>query len=340
MEKETLFNVSWNTLWRIFFFALLIVIIYLAQEAVGVLLASIVISLGLEPLVGFFENKKIPRILGTLIVFILVLLILSTAAYFVVPVLAAEAISFFEHFSQSFSSVFGFSFSQTSLDFLKNSLGKILEFIQTSNISVGGTVSKVLGNFVLIIATILVTFYLTVEKDGVERFLKAVLPNAYERTFLTIFSRFKLKIRRWVLAQLALSVIVGVLTGLGCWLLGVRYAAVIGLLAAIFEIVPVIGPVLIGAIAFLIALSDSFLLGIYAIIFFALVQQLESHVLAPIIIGRTMRIHPVVVIISLIGGAQVAGLLGVILAVPIAVMAQEIIEYLFENKSQRPQLDI
>lgn len=340
MEKETPFNISWNTLWRVFFFGAVLVILYLAREAVGVLLASIVISLGLEQFVGFLEEKKVPRILGVLIVFFLALLILAAVVYSVVPVIAGEIGGFFEFFNRALSAIFGFSLSDATIDLFKGSLEQALEFFRTSNISISGALSKVLNNFILVIATVLVTFYLMVEKDGVERFLKAILPNAYERTILTIFTRFKIKIRRWVLAQLALSIIVGVLTGLGTWLLGVRYPVVIGLLAAIFEIVPVIGPVLVGLLAFLLALSDSLLLGLYVLIFFTLVQQLESHILTPVIIGRTMKIHPVVVIVSLIGGAHVAGFVGVLLAVPIAVAAQEIVEYLSENKSQRPQLDI
>jgi predicted PurR-regulated permease PerM len=340
MEKETPINISWNTLWRVLFFVFLAVLLYLAREAVVVLLASAVISLGLEPLVGFLEKRRIPRILGALIVFFLVLLIFAAAIYLVVPVIASEIGSFFEQLNQAFSSIFGFSISKASLEVFKGGLDKALEFVRTSNISIGGAVSSMFNNLILVAATILVTFYLMVEKDGVERFLRAILPDAYERTILTIFTKFKIKIRRWMLAQLVLSAAVGVLTGLGAWLLGIRYPAVIGILAAVFEIVPVIGPVLVGIIAFLIAISDSLLLGLYALIFFTIVQQFESHVLTPIIIGRTMRIHPVLVIVSLIAGAQVAGFVGVLLAVPIAVAVQEVVGYLSESKSHRPRLDI
>lgn len=340
MEKETSFNISWPTLWRLFFFALIVVIVYLAREAIGVLLVSIVISLGLEPLVDFLEKRKIPRILGTIVVFLLFFLFLSIVLYFVFPIIAGEIGHFFDQLNRILSTIFGFSFSEATLEVFKGGLNRALEFIQTSNISIGGAFSTAFNNFVLVIATILVTFYMMMEKDGIERFLRAILPNVYERTILSFLAGFKVKIRRWILAQLALSLVVGVLTGLGVWALGVRYPAVIGALAALFEIVPVIGPVLVGLIAFLIALSDSVLLGFYAIIFFILVQQLESHILTPIIVGRTMKIHPVVVIISLLAGAHVAGFIGVLLAVPIAVFAQEIIEYLSESKSHRPQLKI
>ena len=111
-------------------------------------------------------------------------------------------------------------------------------------------------------------------------------------------------------------------------------------MAAVFEIVPIIGPVLAGVTAFLVAVSDSFTLGVYTVLFFVIVQQLENHILIPIIIGKTMRVHPVIVLISLLAGGKIAGFVGIVLAVPIAVMLQEIFAYLAERKSQRSPLGI
>jgi len=340
MNKETFVNISWSTLWRLLFFVFVVIILYLAREAIAVLLVSAVISLGLEPLVTFFEKKKIPRIVGVIFVFFFIFLILVLTFYLLIPMILNEIGGFFEQISQIFYSIFGSSISKTSLESIKGGLGKIFEFVQVNDISIGGTVSSLFNKFVLLIATILVTFYLLNEKDGVERFLKVVLPDTYERVILTIFSRFKIKIRRWLFAQFLLSLAVGILTGFGAWVLGIKYPVVIGLLAAIFEIVPVVGPVFVGIIAFFIAISDSLLLGLYAVAFFTLVQQLESHFLTPIVIGRAMKIHPVLVIVSLIAGAHVAGFIGVLLAVPIAVAIQEVMEYLAETKSYRSRLNI
>jgi predicted PurR-regulated permease PerM len=143
------------------------------------------------------------------------------------------------------------------------------------------------------------------------------------------------KIRKWFGAQLLLSVVVGVLVAAGLWFLGVRYAILLGILAMILELVPVIGPVIVGVIAFLVAVSDSFVLGLYALVFFVAVQQFENHILIPMIIGKTMNVHPVVVVTSLLAGGKIAGFIGILLAVPIAVMAQETFDYLAEKKEKR-----
>lgn len=340
MENKVLFDVSWHSLWRVFIFFAIVLVFYFAREALGVLLVSIVISLGLDPIVGWLEERKINRLLGTLIVFFLGVLVLSAAVYLVVPIVMGELSGFLAHFNKVISSVFGFGLPK---EFIKNvglSLDRALGFLTATNISVTGAISTVVTKLILFLATILISFYLSVEKDGTERLLKVLLPDAYEKPVLTVFSRFKNKIRRWFAAQLALSLIVGAVVVFGLWLLGVRYFLILGLLAAIFEIVPIIGPVLSGAVIFMVAVSDSVSLGFYSILFAFIVQQLENHVLTPIIMGRAMKVHPVMVIVSLLAGAQVAGFLGILLSVPIAVTAQETFNYLAEKKSSKVRLGI
>lgn len=339
MEKKS-FEIGRQTIWRVFIFAGLVFLFYFARQALGVLAIAIVISLGLEPFVSFIEKRGIPRLLGVLIVFFLGLLIFSAVIYFIVPIVVLEVGGFLEHFNRSFSNIFGIGLPKALIKDFSLSLSKVLAFLTASNISVTGAIGAVFSKTVLVFSTIIISFYLTVEKNGTERLLRVILPDIYERSVLRVFENFKIKIRRWFVTQLGLSVIIGVVVSFGLWLLGVKYFLILGLMAAVFEIVPIIGPVLAGAVAFLVAVSNSFTLGLYVALFFIIVQQLENHILIPIIIGRTMKVHPVVVLISLLAGGQVAGFVGVMLAVPIAVMAQEIFSYLAEKKEQRSPLGI
>lgn len=331
-------DLSWQTLWRFLGFCAVIAFIFFARRVIGILFVSVVVSLGLDPFVSFLEGKKINRLLGTLIVFFLLFLLISLGVYFMIPVFTIEASGFLKHLHDITYSIFGVGLPENLVEALTFSRDKVFEFLSNADISVAQTVTNLLTAGISVFATILITFYLSIEKDGTERLLKVVLPDAYERSVLKIFQHFKVKIRRWFAAQLGLSLIVGIVVAVGLSILGVRYSLVLGILAAIFELVPVIGPIFVGALAFLVAIPDSFLLGVYTIIFFFIVQQLENHVLIPAIIGRTMKVHPVVVLLSLLAGGEIAGLLGVILAVPVAVIAQEIFNHLSELKDRRSYL--
>jgi len=170
--------------------------------------------------------------------------------------------------------------------------------------------------------------------------VRVILPDVYEGPVLAIFDAFETKMRRWLGTQLIISLSIGLMVGLGMWLIGVRYALILGILAAIFEVVPIIGPVMTGLVAFLVAMSDSTILAVYAVLFFFVIQQFESYVLIPIVMGKSMRVHPVVAVVSLLAGAQIAGFVGIVLGVPIAVLVQEIFNYLAERKGRRQTLNV
>ena len=342
MEKTSFLNFSWQVLWRLFVFGLIIVTLYLTKEVIGVLLVSIVISLGLEPLINFFESKRIPRILGIIIIFFLFLLIISFCFYLISSILINELTIFIKHFSKAIYSIFGFNLSTNELlKIFQGDLLKIFDVFKNNNsLSIKNTFSTIINDIVLIISIILISFYLILEKNGIDNFLKSILPDAYEKQILKIFENFKSKIRKWFVAQIILSSSVGLLTFFGLLILGARYPLLIGVLAAIFEIVPVIGPILVGFIAFLLSLSDSLLFGLYVLLFFFLVQQFESHILTPLVIGKTMKLHPVLVIVSILAGAKLAGIFGVILAVPLAIFLEEIFIMFSENKIKRINLGI
>ena len=329
------FEISWHTLWKLLIFALLIVGLYLARDVIGILFVAIVISLAIDPMVTFLEKKKINRLMGTVIVFATGVLIVGLVAYLFIPVLIIESSNFLKHIHEITYKIFGIGLPDNLVDTLTFGRDKLFGALSNINTSIAGTIASLVKTGIFIVATVLISFYLSVEKQGTKRLLRVLIPDEYEKPILKIFSRFEVKIRRWFIAQFLLSTIVGIIVIVGMWLLGVRNPVLLGVLAALFEVVPIIGPVIVGAIAFLVAVSDSFILGVYAVIFFIIVQQFENHILTPNIIGRTMKVHPVVVIGALLAGGKIAGVIGIILAVPLAVLGQEIFNYLSERKDER-----
>ena len=112
--------------------------------------------------------------------------------------------------------------------------------------------------------------------------------------------------------------------GLRCSAFRERF--LIGILAAVFELVPFIGPIVSGAFAVVAALGTSAQLAIYTLIFFVIAQQFESNILVPIFSKRSVDLHPVIVITALLIGAEVGGFLGMVIAVPAAAVFQEVVE--------------
>jgi len=331
-------EISWTSFWRFFIFCALAALIYFAWDSFSVLLVGVMVSMGVEPLVSFLSEKlKFGRIFGAILVVLMLVAIFAAAIYLIMPIIFSELSGFLSHFSQSLSSIFSVGLPGVNVG--NFGLDQVINFV-AGGASVPSVISKIFSSIILIFSAIIITLYLSIEKEGAGKMLRIILPDSYERPVIAIFSAFETKMRRWLGSQLVVSLSIGLMVGLGMWLMGVRYALILGILAGIFEIVPIIGPVMTGLVAFLVAISDSTILAVYAVLFFFIIQQFESYILIPLVMGKSMRVHPVIAVISLLAGAQIAGFVGIVLGVPIAVLVQEILNYLAERKEHRSVLNL
>lgn len=330
------FTISWGGLWRVFFMLLLGWVLFLALDVFVALFLAIVISSALDPVVSWLERKKIPRILGTLAIYIVAIFLLALLIYAVVPIALSELNSLINSLSVYIA--------EAPLDFIdvsdisewvgvfNESLNKISNILLSGGRSLVDITSKFLGGVIFTVSIFVLSFYLTVGRDGVERFLMTILPTAYEEKTIDLYARIRKKIGRWLGGQLLLSAAVGTLVFLGLWLLGVKYSLILGIIAGIFELIPYVGPIFSGSLAVLVALTDSLALGLYVLLLFIIIQQLENNIFVPAVMSLTTSLDPVVILIALLIGAQVFGFIGLILAVPAAVLLQELVEGWSEAK--------
>lgn len=323
MERHS-FDISWNTLWRVFFFLVLAIILLISRNILLGLFMALVISSGLDAVVDFLERRRIPRTLGVVLIFIAAALVIAIMVYFVIPfllsdvrtLLATNGASLERLFDRLGASDTGASFSaflgKLGTDFLAG--GAPLDFF-----------SKLLGGVGLALAVLISSFYLSLNRDGVERFIRAMFPHELGAKALRVYARSRRKVGFWFQSQILLSVIMGFMVWIALLLLGVKHAFVLGILAAVFELVPFVGPILSGAVAVLMALTTSPTLALYTLLVFLVLQQVESHFLVPLLMQKTVDLHPVVVIMALLIGIEAAGFLGAVAAVPLAAVLQEVL---------------
>ncbi len=339
MEPKSL-HISWATLWTVFFLIILAWLLFLARDVVATLLLAIVVSTAFNPTVSFLERLKIPRLLGTLIVYLAALFLIGLIIYTLVPITLAELNNLLAASDKFLGPLSENLELQNLIDALGLNLSKLTDLLFSGNISLVDIASRFLGGTLFVLATFVLSFYLTLGRNGVEKFLIAILPSQYEARFINIYERVTRKIGKWLTGQLFLSLIIGLATFLGLWLLGVKYSLLLGLLAGLLELIPFVGPVFTGSLAIVVALSESVSLAIYALILFIIIQQLENHVLAPVVLRYTTALNPVVILTALLIGGKVAGLTGVILAVPVAVLFQEILAEWTDHKQARRSLGL
>jgi len=322
---ESGFNVSWTALWRIFLFVAIATALFLVRDVILILLFAIVISSALEGPVNFFEKKKIPRLLSTIMLFIVFLGVFAFLLYTIVPVSIVELENFLHTLNQKEIPILGQIDTQPLIQKLNTNLGDFINILFSGGTSFINIIGGIFGNFALILVTLILSFYLTVDRAGVEKFLRAVLPLTHEEYIIDIYLRTRKKMGLWLRAQILIMITVGILSFVGLLILGVKYSLILGILAGLLEIVPIAGPIFAGALAFIAAVPISWELGIYVLILFFIIQQLENHILYPVIMKKTVGISPIVVVLFLLAGSKIAGIAGIVLAVPVAVAFQEII---------------
>lgn len=336
------FEISWESLWRILFMMVFAVALFLIKDVLIILFLALVISSTLDAPVSFLERWKIPRILGAFLIFIFVLAVLAFLLYTVIPVAFEELISILKLFLPEikFEPLFkSFGYNQLVNNF-ESSFKNLTNILMSGGVSFMNTILMVFGGIAFAVAAAVLSFYLVVSRKGVERFLIAVLPADAEEYALRIYLKAKHKLGLWAKGQLILSFVVGLLVFIGLQILGVKYSLILGILAGIFEIVPFVGPVIIGILAFLIAVAESWGIGFAVMTLFLAVQQLENHLLIPLVMKRTIGLHPIFVIFAMLAGVQIAGFIGVILAVPTAVIIQEIIEDRAAKKKRQTEIEL
>jgi len=325
MSKQTI-EISWRSLWRVVALIVFVAALYLMREAAVIILLALVISTALHPPVGYLEKKKIPRILGTIIIFLVFFALLAFILYAMVPIVILELNSLLRDLAGLANQFFSIRAPSNIIELITPNLNGLTNLLLSGSVPLLEILGRLLGGITFVIAVLVLSFYLTISREGVDRFLRAVFPVAMEDKVLQLYGRTKKKIGRWLQAQIILSVVIGAVVFIGLKLLGIEQALVLGVIAGLFELVPVAGPIFAGAFAVVVAATHSLNLALYVLIFFVAVQQLEGHLLVPLVMKRTVGIHPVIVLVALLGGAQIAGIVGMLLAVPAAVFLQEVAE--------------
>lgn len=313
---------------------LLVFVLYLLRDVIVIFLFAIVIASAVAPLVNWLEKKRIPRLLSVILLYVVIFGLVAFISSLVVPTASRDLSQLTEVFPKIVERLtLSLDVVQKEgsryFDFvneIQNLLGVLAGYLQQFSSSALSLIIGVFGGVLSFAAVIVISFYLSMMKNGIENFLASVVPSRYEKYAVMLWKRAEVKVGRWLQGQLLLGLIVGLVVYVGLSLFGIKFALIFGILSMLLEIVPVAGPVLAAVPAVIIAFLQDPVLGLWVLVFYVLVQQLENHLLVPLVLGKTTGLNPVVVIMALLIGGQLAGIPGAILAVPVATVIVEVLD--------------
>ena len=343
MPDHTHVEISTSTILRFILVILFFVFLYILKDVLIIFLFALIIASAISPFANWLDEKRFPRLLGVLLLYLVVLALVIAILSLIIPYISQDISQLVSTMPQLVAKV-STSLEKVQqgspqyLDFLsevQNILQGFSDYLQQSSQSILGLVISVFGGVMSAIAILIISFYLSVTKNGIENFLGSIVPEKYESYAMDLWKRAELKVGLWLQGQLLLGLIMGLIVYVGLSFMDIKFALILGFLAAILEIVPMVGPVLAAIPAIFLAFLQSPALGLWMIVFYIIIQQLENHILVPIVMGRTVGLNPVVVIVALLIGQQLAGIPGMILSVPVATIIVEMMDDFAKHKDSR-----
>jgi len=313
---------------------------------VVMVMVALVIAYALEPALKRAE-RHMPRAAAALGVFAAAGLLVAGAIFLLGPLLLKETAQLVAGLPGTINS--GADQVQTQLAFKGIPVPFLGPSTATSQIQRGlsggmngvlqgalGAIGLVATGVVDVIVTAVMAFYFMTDGKRMNRSLIRLVP-AHHRDKVTFVEETADEILgAYIRGQLILAATVGVAAGAGCWALGVRYPLLIGVLAFLFELVPMVGPILASLPAIVIALFQPFPLVIWVVFFFLVLQMLENHVLVPRISGHAVGLHPLGALVALLVGAEAAGAVGALFAVPAAGILNVLVTAAWNAWNGRP----
>ena len=349
-HTEQTIHIGVGTIIKTILIILLFGAMFILKDLLLVVLMSIVIASAIEPATQWFTRHRFPRLLSIILIYFTSAVFILSVIYFILLPLLSESSDFLKNFPTYFNastlsnsiSNNDFLSSQPLVAGLKNSInleqviGQINDFIINLSSNAFGTISNIFGGILSFVLMVVLSFYLSVEKDGVGKFLKIITPLKHESYVIDLWRRSQKKIGSWMQGQIILAVIIGVLVYLGLMLLGVQNALLLAVLAAAFEIIPLFGPILASIPAIGISfVGGGFTSAIIVAGFYLIIHQFENQLIYPLVVKKIIGVPPIVSIIALVAGYELAGFLGLILSVPIAAVFIEFFDDLERDKIEK-----
>ncbi len=318
-------DISHKTIFFIAGFLALLWAIFNIRDLILIVFTAVIIVSAVAPLVDLISKWRIPRTLAIAIVYILVLGALIGIITLGITPITTQTFFLVQKLTYSLNNISqNYHINTTSFETqIPNLSQNIITF--TTDIFQG---------FITLVLIVVISIYLMIDKGRVESRFASLFGEKSAR-IEKLTHRIESKLGAWLRGQLFLSLVIGVFIYAGLLLIGIEFALPLAIIAGLFEVVPFFGPILSAIPAVLLGFINGPVTAGVVLLLYIVVQQIESHVLVPQVMKKAVWLNPLVVILAIAIGDILLGISGALLAVPIAVVCQVIIDdYLHDGKEK------
>lgn len=319
-------DISHKTIFFIAAFLAILWSLFLIKEVIILLFVAIIFMSALSPIVNTLQTRlRFPRALSIVLVYVVIVSVIGGLVSLMVTPLINQTSGLVTSLPQRIESLIpeGAPIDASLIQ---------QEASNLSHNAVSFTV-EIFNSFIALVSVAVLTAYLLLERTNLDK-LTGQLFIGREEKARRVVSKLEDKLGSWLRGQVALSLIISILVYIVLTVLGIPYAIPLAILAGLMEVVPVIGPIISAIPAIIIAFFISPLSAIMVSVAYLVIQQLENHLIVPQVMKKAVGLNPIIVILAVAIGGKLLGIAGALLAVPITVVIQIILEDVLQDDGQ------
>ncbi len=300
-------------------------VLWTIRDLLFTLFLAFIFMSALKPLVNRLTRRGSPRAVASFVVLMSTVAFIIFVLGFILPPIVSESISFLTNLpiilAKAFPFLSTYLTAESALRFLPNITENFFKIA-----------TGLFSNVFFVVSVIFFTFYFLLEETFLEKFLLRFMNIREAKGIVDLMQKIEVRMGAWMRGQLILMLIIGLTTYVGLSILGIRYALSLAFLAGFLEIIPIIGPILSSVPAFLVAAASSIFMGGMTMILYLIIQQLENNLIVPFVMSKTAGVNPIMTLVALSVGGRLGGLIGAILAVPVAVALETILAEFMKSR--------
>jgi len=333
MNQESALEISWGTILRVTLAVFCLYLVFLVRDILVLSVFGLIISVLFETPIRFLE-RKIPRVLATVFVYVLAFSFLIALIYipafrfmFEIRQFVSFLPAYFEKIAPPLRGlgVEAFKEAQTFTEALEN-------IIQASAANIFNVLLSFFGGISTTIFVISISVFLSLEGKDIEKNLVLIFPKRDENFVISLWRKAQKKVGLWFLTSIASCFFIGIASFFTFYLIGTKYPLLLGIIAGTLNFVPVIGSIFAAFLIFIVLILDSTTKALFAFVAFIIIQQIENNIISPFITKKFVGLSPPLILVGLTIGGRLFGVLGAILTVPLIGMFTEILKGLLERK--------
>ncbi|RNB81789.1 AI-2E family transporter [Brevibacillus nitrificans] len=307
---------------------------HLLEEVLVPVLVGLIIAYLLHPIVQLLERRRVPRLMAVLLIYGSFVLVIAIAVVNAIPIFTKQLVELSDDLPRLSEWYYKWmSEWEAHKYFLPDSISHGVDrVILQSHENMSRSVTQLVNNARNSIGKVLayavvpfIAFYLLKDMKQLHEAGMSVVPRAYRKQVLAVLRDINESLGNYIHGQMTVAIIVGVFAYLGYWLVGMPYPFVLAAFVCLTNIIPYIGPLIGAAPAVVVALTISTKMLLLVLLINIVIQVVEGNILSPNIVGRSLHLHPLLIIMALLAGEAIGGVIGLIVAVPVLAVCKVII---------------